>query len=106
MEHTKAAQSARAAVLLICLSDRFLGQVAQIVEMTLTVAEVIRGNTHCIEHAQVQTGDRCTLRVPYMPPGAKGMRASGKQNGKIVVVMAIAVADAAAVHHHCFVEKS
>jgi len=65
------------------------------------VGQLFGRRTGPVEHGQVQVRQRRFLGISNMPPRLDGPAALGQQQDRqVVVVVAVAVADAAAVDDH------
>ena len=62
------------------------------------LAEVLRANAHSVQHCQEEVGHRRVVRIDHVPVRDKRTAAPAREeNGKVVVVVPVAVADARVV---------
>src|SRR6266704_2733591 len=80
--------------------------VLNVLQFPRAVADALGRNTHAFEHREIQVRHRRLAIVTNMAAGPQPAAATPReQDRQVVMVVAIAVADGAAVHDHAIVEQ-
>src|SRR5882724_9487515 len=75
-------------------------------QLPRAVADALGGDAHAIEQGEVEIGHRRFFVELEMAARAERAAAlAGKEDGKVVVIVAVAVADGAAINDHAIIEE-
>lgn len=79
---------------------------AQVLENAGAIAKARGGDAHSIHHGEIEVVERGVLGIADVSPGLEGgSPCPGKEDGKVIVVVAVAIANAASVEDHALVEE-
>src|SRR6266487_1452975 len=75
-------------------------------QLPCAVTDALSGDTHPVQHGEVEVGHRRLLVEFDVATRSQGAAATpGHENGQVVVVVTVAVADRAAINNHAVVEQ-